>query len=560
MDSELEVLGRYNGDTALAKPNGKAAKGARTRTGCLTCRQRRIKCDEGKPRCQNCIPRDRMCIYKEPTDKNERQAPVKLVPQARTKKHKVASAPRNKLAVASPLATPPHVESPSSPSEYRRIKPREYPISSLYEAESPKVVQQQRNGYNSYVESPLLDPENYLAFAHFVQHVAPIMSLIDPSPTEPSIFTIKPGYKGHLNLWSYKLPVLALQYPPLLLALLAIAQLHRSNVGNTPHHEAFVHYHRALKRISLDLSNDREQPFRAVDGTALLTATLTLAFYETWTGNHGAWRRHMVGAAEILRKYAINWTPTAAGPDDSHVDLFFWYAKMDVIQSFLSGEPLLLPLEYWRFPIRAMPDTVLGFSDTLIFLMASCVEFLSHDRIRKEKGAVNELQMQAALHTWSALCAELNLWEQQLDAVHKVREDTNIMSPTGSCALYYDDVRISALRHLALCLRIHLGRGHPDCPAHPRQSIAAAARDTMPIVYELIAHVAGCFRPHNFQPGIMDGSHIIATLYNAAWPLFVAGLQIQDSALRHWLLSTLSTIYELSGWATAVSSQWLELY
>lgn len=36
----------------------------RTRTGCLTCRKRRVKCDETKPRCKNCGKRaDRDCVY-----------------------------------------------------------------------------------------------------------------------------------------------------------------------------------------------------------------------------------------------------------------------------------------------------------------------------------------------------------------------------------------------------------------------------------------------------------------------------------------------------------------
>jgi hypothetical protein len=33
----------------------------RTKTGCQTCRSRRIKCDEGKPECHNCIKSKRQC-------------------------------------------------------------------------------------------------------------------------------------------------------------------------------------------------------------------------------------------------------------------------------------------------------------------------------------------------------------------------------------------------------------------------------------------------------------------------------------------------------------------
>lgn len=40
--------------TAVSKPR-------RVRTGCLTCRERHLKCDEALPRCQNCQKSDRLC-------------------------------------------------------------------------------------------------------------------------------------------------------------------------------------------------------------------------------------------------------------------------------------------------------------------------------------------------------------------------------------------------------------------------------------------------------------------------------------------------------------------
>lgn len=39
----------------------------RTRTGCLTCRKRRIKCDERKPKCHNCERLKKVCLgYEQP--------------------------------------------------------------------------------------------------------------------------------------------------------------------------------------------------------------------------------------------------------------------------------------------------------------------------------------------------------------------------------------------------------------------------------------------------------------------------------------------------------------
>ncbi|KAL2189548.1 fungal transcriptional regulatory-like protein [Thermothelomyces heterothallicus CBS 203.75] len=44
-----------------SQPPMKATARKRTKTGCLTCRRRRIKCDEGKPTCNNCIKSKRNC-------------------------------------------------------------------------------------------------------------------------------------------------------------------------------------------------------------------------------------------------------------------------------------------------------------------------------------------------------------------------------------------------------------------------------------------------------------------------------------------------------------------
>lgn len=46
----------------------------RTRTGCLTCKRRRVKCDEGKPGCNNCLKSNRKCDgYAENVLKNKKR-------------------------------------------------------------------------------------------------------------------------------------------------------------------------------------------------------------------------------------------------------------------------------------------------------------------------------------------------------------------------------------------------------------------------------------------------------------------------------------------------------
>ncbi|KAK1658458.1 hypothetical protein BDP55DRAFT_397191 [Colletotrichum godetiae] len=52
-----------SGSGAGAGPGGSKQRHKRTRTGCMKCRVRRRKCDEGKPRCQRCIDGNFECHY-----------------------------------------------------------------------------------------------------------------------------------------------------------------------------------------------------------------------------------------------------------------------------------------------------------------------------------------------------------------------------------------------------------------------------------------------------------------------------------------------------------------
>lgn len=49
------------GGTAAAEVVSAVTRPKRVRTGCLTCRERHLKCDEGLPECQNCRKSSRAC-------------------------------------------------------------------------------------------------------------------------------------------------------------------------------------------------------------------------------------------------------------------------------------------------------------------------------------------------------------------------------------------------------------------------------------------------------------------------------------------------------------------
>lgn len=52
------------GPTTLSPQNLNPGYKERVRTGCLTCRASKVRCDEEKPRCRRCVRLDRTCVYK----------------------------------------------------------------------------------------------------------------------------------------------------------------------------------------------------------------------------------------------------------------------------------------------------------------------------------------------------------------------------------------------------------------------------------------------------------------------------------------------------------------
>ncbi|PHH52697.1 White-opaque regulator 1 [Ceratocystis fimbriata CBS 114723] len=70
-----DILGRYSmtHDPRFMTRNPKKEIKRRTKTGCMTCRKRRIKCDETHPTCNNCKKSKRECLGYDPIFKQQPQ-------------------------------------------------------------------------------------------------------------------------------------------------------------------------------------------------------------------------------------------------------------------------------------------------------------------------------------------------------------------------------------------------------------------------------------------------------------------------------------------------------
>lgn len=184
-----------------------------------------------------------------------------------------------------------NTESPTfrSLSLYRYGDASRISISSLLTVDQATIAEcVQQQSLNTYIpnyhnSSPLEDPIIFHAFRHFVEVVAPTMSLIESSPPNPSILNHHaiPNMKA-CNLFTYQLPVMAVSGNwAIMEAILAISFLHLGHVTRSSKSQAFLHYQLAVKRLQIESSR-----INAASDLGLLSATLLLAWYELTTGDH----------------------------------------------------------------------------------------------------------------------------------------------------------------------------------------------------------------------------------------------------------------------------------
>ncbi|BCS24434.1 putative C6 finger domain protein [Aspergillus puulaauensis] len=157
----------------------------RTKTGCLTCRKRRIKCDEGHPVCRNCVKSKRECLGYDPVFKQPTPSAIQPAPN-----------PQPSLVV-NPQDPSPNSTTTQPQSSYPTAPPGYVPASSqpFAPSQSPSTSAE-RFEYNSSID-PSLNQNNSPDMAS-VQNVTDggLQPTVNPATTttgnsEPTSFRLK---------------------------------------------------------------------------------------------------------------------------------------------------------------------------------------------------------------------------------------------------------------------------------------------------------------------------------------------------------------------------------
>ncbi|KAK0625966.1 hypothetical protein B0T14DRAFT_89372 [Immersiella caudata] len=249
--------------------------GGRPSRGCRTCRSRRIKCDEGKPTCQQCAKSKRECggyrsefeiVHRDQTKSTVRRMRKALEGQSQTQKPPIATPSTSVFFVheQSQLQTP--APSPQDPTEQRLLQ---------YQSPSPRPS--------------LTIPIAQRASAFFASNFILISSANTPH-----------GFMEHLvPLLETTLPDSALSYAFNACAFAALGN--RVSADNVDFPALSLKQHtNALARTQMALGDPA-----TANTDATLASVLLLSLYEsiTATRNVGllAWRSHIDGAVDIVK-------------------------------------------------------------------------------------------------------------------------------------------------------------------------------------------------------------------------------------------------------------------
>ncbi|KAJ5779506.1 transcriptional regulator family: Fungal Specific TF [Penicillium paradoxum] len=119
----------------------------RTKTGCLTCRKRRIKCDEAHPVCRNCVKSKRECLGYDPVFRTQASTPSAIQP---------APNPPPSLVVnpqgPSTSSAPSYPSYPSAPPGYMPASSQ--PFAPSLHSESPSASTDQHE-HGASIDSSL---------------------------------------------------------------------------------------------------------------------------------------------------------------------------------------------------------------------------------------------------------------------------------------------------------------------------------------------------------------------------------------------------------------------
>ncbi|VUC27217.1 unnamed protein product [Clonostachys rosea] len=325
-------------------PGADSVKHRRTRSGCYTCRTRRVKCDEKRPVCDRCQKGSRECVYPDlPSSKGSGGQ------SSRNKSTSSSATP------ASPLSSTGEGDEDTEPkSRLETIYDENEPAESWF----PNSSQTTRSRQDS--ETPSQDDNKSVSPAASSSFLGTPLPPIDSSLTSegrPDWSHLPADFQYYLD-WFDKnvtyfhygvnndvedffkttLPVLAAQNEALLNALVGFAAYQATLQDPNGKLQDFLRYYN--RSVTLLLTSFRRKEKNSI---ATLVTILQLGSIEEYLGDWVNLMGHQKAAFEVFSNL---YTPQTAIQTPIGRTCLNWIARFDIFVAIMGGFPAMLPREY----------------------------------------------------------------------------------------------------------------------------------------------------------------------------------------------------------------------
>ncbi|KAJ8132814.1 hypothetical protein O1611_g809 [Lasiodiplodia mahajangana] len=410
-------------------------KHRRTRSGCYTCRGRRVKCDEKHPICDRCRKGKRDCVYpappaakglssnstsKETASASQEASPESLIDDGDDMERE------SKLESIRDEEEP--IEhSPQYPQSARGLR-REHTVSSLnlrrmgnrQNSETPSI-----DGAKS--SSPSISTRTSVSFTTTIQTPDPVPQSSTNNPEWAHLQKDVQYYLGYfcenITHFSYgtpndpndffksTLPSLAVQgNDALLYAVVGFSAYHATLRHPYGKIDDFLKYYN--KSVTMLLSSIKRGDNQNL--STLLTV-LQLATIEEYLGDWVNLSGHQKAALQILTQL---YTPeTIMQPSISA--LLTWYIRFDVFVAMMGGFETALPREWFECAVKGSEKQVEDNPDDIswrIEVQATNLRLISMDMsLLYAKSARGEISDEVFIEEYDDISARLSDWKTGLD-------------------------------------------------------------------------------------------------------------------------------------------------
>ncbi|KAI0553473.1 hypothetical protein F4679DRAFT_473112 [Xylaria curta] len=415
-------------------------KHRRTRSGCYTCRSRRVKCDEKHPICDRCRKGKRECVYPDPPAAKGSTGSNTSKETASTSQE---ASPESSIDDVDDLEKESKLESirdEEEPSEYSPIQPRS--AKGLRREPSVSVFNLPRIGNRQNSESPSVEGTKSSSPAistgtsiSFTTTIQTSDTALQPSTSNPEWSHLHKELQYYLGYFcenithfSYGMPNDPDDFIKSILPSLAVREgndaLLYAVVGFAAYHSTLRHpqgkiedflgyYNKSVTMLLNSLKRGDKQNL-----SSLLTI-LQLATIEEYLGDWVNLLGHQKAALQILTEL---FTPETI-MQSSVSALLTWYIRFDVFVAMMGGFETALPREWFVCAVEGSKKRVEDNPNDLAWrteVQAATLRLMSMDMsLLYAKSSRGEIPAEAYDEEYDNISTQLREWWDGLDPAIK---------------------------------------------------------------------------------------------------------------------------------------------